>query len=137
MRPMAYPRSLGRKQVELDAILDAPDRDAIVLVVVNKELNELLYDRPARWFAYLEEKAKLSCPAPDEVERFAEAKATRDVLIHNRGIVNRIYTAKAGRLARFPEGQRIDIPEPYHRQTWELLRKLVADVSDAASAKVS
>ena len=29
----------------------------------------------------------------------------------------------------------MDLPEQYHRETWELLRKVVADVSDAAAAR--
>ena len=63
--------------------------------------------------------------------------AARDVLVHNRGIVSKIYIAKAGTRARFKEGERIDITESYHRATWDLLRKLVAEISDAALAKVS
>ena len=107
----AYPRSLGKKQVDFQSILDLPDRDAIIDLVVGRELNEVLYDRPTRWFAYLEEKTKLGCPTPDEIDRIAEAKATRDVLIHNRGIANRTYESKTGQLARFKDGDRLDIPE--------------------------
>ena len=53
------------------------------------------------------------------------------------GFANKIYESKAGNLARFHEGERIDITEPYHRETWELIRKIVTDVSDAAIAKAS
>src|SRR5262249_21878400 len=132
---LAYPRNLVGKQVDFRTILDAPDKGAITLLVVNRELTEIMYDRPAAWFSYLEDKAKLGCPTPDEIERFAEAKASRDVLVHNRGVANKTYEAKAGRLARYQDGQRIDIPESYHRATWELVRKMIADVSDAAIAK--
>ena len=58
------------------------------------------------------------------------------MLAHNRGIANKIYLLKAGALARFQDGDNIDVPEPYHRQTWELLRKVVTDISNAAIAKV-
>lgn len=134
---MAYPQSLSGKKVDFQAILDAPDKDAITLLVVNKELNEILYDRPTGWFKYLEDKAKLGCPTPDEIDRIAEAKVSRDVLVHNRGIANKTYETKAGRLARYKDGQRIDIPEPYHRETWELIRKVITDLANAAIAKVS
>ena len=130
-----YPGSLGKKTVELRAILELPDKDAITDFVVRKELNDVLYGRPTGWFTYLEEKAKLGCPATDEVDRIAEAKASRDVLVHNAGVANKIYELKAGVLARFHEGDRIDIPEHYHREIWELIRKIVTDVSDAAIAK--
>jgi hypothetical protein len=133
---MAYPRSLIGKKVEFKDVLDAPDKDSIALLVVNKELNEVLYERPTGWFAYLEEKAKLGCPTADEIDRIAEAKASRDVLVHNRGIAGKIYESKAGKVARFTNGQRIDIPEHYHREIWDLIRKVVTDVANAAIAKV-
>lgn len=134
---MEYPKSLGAKKLDFQAVLDAPDKDAITLHVVNRELNEVLYDRPAGWFQYLESKVGLRCPTPDEIERLAEAKATRDVLVHNRGVATKTYESKAGRFARHTNGQRIDMPEPYHRETWDLIRKIVADVSNAAIGRVT
>jgi hypothetical protein len=131
----SFPQNLLRKKVEFKDVLDAPDKDAITLLVVNKELNEILYKRPADWFAYLEELVKLGCPTADDIERIAEAKASRDVLAHNRGIASKTYVSKAGKFVRYTEGKRIDIPEPYHRQTWELIRKVVTDVSNAAIGK--
>jgi hypothetical protein len=133
---MAYPQNLIGKKIDFKAVLDAPDKEAITALVVNKELNEVLYDRPIAWFAYLEDKAKLGCPTSDEAERIAEAKASRDVLVHNRGVAGKIYESKAGRLARKIAGQRIDVPEHYHRETWELIRKVIVDISDAAIAKI-
>ncbi len=132
---IAYPQTLASRQVSFKDVLDAPDKDAIASLVINKELNEILYKRPADWFAYLEDRAKLGCPTADEIELIAEAKASRDILAHNRGVANMIYEAKAGKVARYKDGERIDIPEDYHRATWELLRKVVSDLSNAASAK--
>lgn len=134
---MAYPQNLLTKKVDLKDVLDAPDKDAITLLVVNKELIEILYKRPADWFAYLEARAKLGCPIQNDIDRIAEAKASRDVLVHSRGVASQIYESKAGSLARYKVGQRIDIPEHYHRETWELIHKLVTDISNAAIAKVS
>lgn len=131
----AYPKNLSGKKVDFKDVLDAPDKDAITARVVSKEVNEILYDRPTGWFDYLEDKAKLGCPTPDEIAKIAEAKASRDVLVHNRGVASKTYESKAGTLARYKDGQRIDIPEHYHRETWELLRKVVTDISNAASAK--
>lgn len=136
LRLLAYPQNLIGKKVDFKAVLDAPDEDAITLLVVGKELNEILYDRPTGWFAYLEDKAKLGCPKPDETDRIAEAKASRDVLVHNRGVASKTYEAKTGNHARCKDGQRIDIPENYHREIWELIRKIVTDISNAAIAKV-
>lgn len=74
-------------------------------------------------------------PPPDEIAKIAEAKASRDVLVHSRGVASNTYESKAGNLARYKDGQRVDIPEHYHRETWELLRKVVTGISNAAIAK--
>jgi hypothetical protein len=132
----AYPQSLAARKVDVKTVLDAPDKDAILLLVVDRELNEIQYERPAGWFAYLEDRARLGCPTADEVERIAEAKATRDVLVHSRGVAGKTYEAKAGRFARCRDGEQVAIPTQYHRETWELIRKIVTDLSNAAIAKV-
>jgi hypothetical protein len=123
--------------VDFKTVLELPDKDAIAQLVIRREVNEVLYDRPTAWFAYLEEKVKLGCPTASEIERIAEAKASRDLLVHSNGIANKAYESKAGNLARFHAGEKINIPEHYHRSTWELIRKVVSDVSDAAIAKAS
>jgi hypothetical protein len=50
-------------------------------------------------------------------------------------MVNATYVSKAGGRARFKEGEKLAIPERYYRRSWELIRKVVQDVSDAASKK--
>ena len=79
----------------------------------------------------------LGVPTRDEIEKFAEAKASRDVLVHNRGIANKIYESKAGALARYKAEERIEIPGDYHKDRWQLIRKMVTDISDAAIAKAT
>lgn len=133
----AYPGSLGGKKLDFKLVLDSPDKDSIIALVVRKELNEVLYDRPAGWFDYLESKARLGCPSVDEIERIAEAKASRDVLVHGRGIVGKTYESKAGNLARWKDGDRISITDQYHREIWGLLRKVISDVSAAGIVKVA
>ncbi len=58
----AYPKSLGSKKIDFKEVLDSADVESLIARVVNRELNEILYIRPAGWFDYLEEKAKLRMP---------------------------------------------------------------------------
>jgi hypothetical protein len=132
---MAYPQSLADKELRFKSVLEAPDKEAVTLYIVNKELNEIAYERPKEWFSYLEDRARLGCPSAAEIEKIGEAKASRDILVHNRGVANKIYESKAGRAARCRDGQRVDIPEFYHRETWELIRKVITDLSNAATVK--
>jgi hypothetical protein len=132
----AYPGSLSKKQIEVGAVLKALDKSAIVLAVVDRELNELKYERLADGFAHLERLTNLGCPTTTEIEKLAEIKASRDVLVHNNGIANATYVSKAGTRARYKDGEKLEISEHYHRASWETIRKVVRDVSAAAIGKV-
>lgn len=132
----AYPASLSKKQVEMGAVLKAPDKSTIVLTVVDKELNDLKYERLTDWFAYLERLTNLGCPTADEIGKLAEIKASRDILVHNNGISNATYVSKAGTRARYKDGETLEIPEQYHSASWETINKVVREVSAAAVRKV-
>src|SRR5712692_6474203 len=47
---LAFPGSLSKKQVEMEAVLKSPDKATLILAVVDKELNDLKYERLAEWF---------------------------------------------------------------------------------------
>jgi hypothetical protein len=134
----AYPAGIpnkDKKPVDLAMVIDAADKDAILGFIIDRELNALKYDRPMSWFRYLNDRVKLGCPTDEQIERFAEIKASRDLLSHNRGIVNETYVQKAGGRARYKLGQRLEIPEPYLRETWTLIGEMVHDMAAAARTK--
>lgn len=124
-----------RKPVDLAMVIEAPDRESILQVVIERELNALKYERPTAWFRYLNDRVKLGGPTDEQIERLAEIKASRDILAHNRGIVNPTYLHKAGRRCRYQLGQRLEIPEPYLREAWLLIRDIVQELTAAAIAK--
>jgi hypothetical protein len=124
------------KTVPLSFILENPDRDSILRAVVDRELDRLKYRRVTAWFDYLEKRARLGMPSPDQIERLAEIKASRDILVHNRGIVNQTYRSKSGNKARYAEGDRLKIIEPYLRDSWMLISEVVRETSDMAITKL-
>lgn len=131
-----YPDNLSGKQLEFQTVLDAADRDAIVAAVVQDKVLGLGYNSIAKWFEYLEKIAKLGCPDQDQIERLAEIKASRDVLVHNNGIANSIYVAKSMGRARFADGDNLELPERYHLESWQLLIQVVSDVANAGIKKL-
>jgi len=86
---------VSANQLKFRTVLDLPDRDAIVATVVQKEVHELAYQRVSDSFGYLDKLAKLGFPTRDEIERLAEVKSSRDVLVHNNGIAKSIYADKS------------------------------------------
>lgn len=132
---IAFPENLAAKQLQFRTVLDAADRDEIIAAVAEKEVLGLAYQRIADWFAYLNKLVSLECPNRDQIERLAEIKASRDVLVHNRGIANAIYVAKSLGRARFADGEFLELPADYHRESWALIKEVVAEAGDEAVAK--
>jgi hypothetical protein len=132
------PRHLAqKKQIEVSLALSAADRAALVLLIADRELNELKYDRPKAWFDYMNRIIRLGCPTDDEIDLIAEMKAARDLLIHNSGIVNKIYLDKAGTKARYAAGEKVVIDRHYFDDCWLLAMKVVDDVANTAKYRLS
>jgi hypothetical protein len=134
----AYPGGIPNKStkpVELATVIAAPDREAILRIVIDRELNALKYERPTAWFRYLNDRVKLGGPTDEKIERLAEIKASRDILAHNRGVVNQTYLDKPGTRSRYQIGQRLEVPEPYLHETWSLIRDVTEDLAKAAISK--
>jgi hypothetical protein len=91
---------------------------AITFGNIHRELNALKYERPKAWFQYINSRVKLGFPTDEQIERFAEIKASRDILAQNRGVINSTYLAKAGNRSRYNLGQRLEIPESYLHDSW-------------------
>lgn len=131
-----YPGSLSGKQLQFRTVLESADKPEIIRAVVQKELAGLAYERIDNWFINLEKVVKLGCPNQEQVERLAEIKASRDVLVHNKGIANSIYVDKSMGRARFNDGETLEIPEHYHRNSWHLIKQVVSDIAEAAINKL-
>jgi hypothetical protein len=133
------PRSQRREeiQVPLSEILAAPDRAAILEGVVRRVVRELAYRSPLQWFRFLDNRVNLGCPDDSQKGTLCEMKATRDTLEHSGGLVGSDYIDKAGFFARYAEGERIQIEEPYLLDCFALLRVVVAAMTEAALRRSS
>ncbi len=132
---LAYPKSLSRRLLSGEDIFSLPDKAAIVNALVEKELKDLFYDRPANWFDRIEDLVKIGVPSSDDKMKFGEIKATRDVLVHGHGIANAYYVENAGHAARAKSSEPLDVTEPYHQASWELIYRLTNEIGDALAAK--
>lgn len=130
----AFPAHL-KGQVDVQTVVAAPDKAAILRLLVDQYVVSMGYKRPAEWFKQLNTIVSLNLPADAEIEQFAEFKASRDVLVHNRGVVTQLYLDKAGARARAALGQPLDLPDPYLHDGWRLCRKIVVDIGTAAAMK--
>ena len=103
---LKYPNKIGNKRsVKSFDILNCKTIEELHLKAANNLLNELSYKSPADFAE--ESKTLLSvnlleCPA---YHSYIEVKATRDIHIHNIGVVNEFYLNKASTHARARLGQ--------------------------------
>ncbi len=131
-----YPKSLSKRTVEFKTVLECSGKTEIVSAVVDEQLHSLQYKKVEEWFEYIEDIAQLGCKTPDQIEQLAEIKATRDILVHNKGIANAIYVEKSMGRARFAVGEHVNVPEHYHRESWRIVKQVVVDVANAGVAKL-
>lgn len=130
----AYPQHL-KGQVDVQTIIAAADKTAILRLLVDHYVLTMGYKRPSEWFKQLTGIVSLNHPNDANIDQFAEFKATRDVFVHNRGIVTALYLEKSGTLARAQLGSPLDLPDSYLHDAWRLCCRIVADVGTEAAAR--
>lgn len=131
----------GKKQEEvqipLSRLLHLRDCNAILSGLVEQVVRDLTYERPEKWFRYLDHRLGLGCPDATQRTKLYEMKAARDCLEHNRGVINRVYLDKAGTAARYGEGDVVQIDEPYLMECFASLRGVIVAMAGAAAGIAS
>jgi len=137
----AYPDrlALGPKGGASDAPISLDDlllkgRDEIIDERIRQRLHRVLFARPTDYLNYLSLILQLKIDAAT-VEKFSEAKATRDVIVHANGRANEIYIEKAGPLARAAGGQRLEMGQPYFDACVASMKRLIGDINDSLTGK--
>lgn len=132
------PESLSRKkQIDYAIILEAESKADIIWKLIDRELNEIKYKNIGEWFTYLYKLVSIPQLSKDDIEQISEAKASRDILVHNGGIVNQLYIQKSGKAARFKEGESVDISRDYISDIWDIFSRVLLSMTDAIIEKHS
>lgn len=97
-----YPKKIGDIQFKLSDILDSTS-DELITVAAEDYLNRLMYKKPSQ---YLSDLASLlaidASPLSKHWPKFIEAKARRDLGIHNGWKINDIYSRKLTEVGLVP-----------------------------------
>jgi hypothetical protein len=100
------------KQVPLETLLTAATVDGAVRAAITEHLGNVFFAQPKAYLEYVSKVAGLKADDPS-FDSYVEIKATRDLVIHNHGIVNAVYLQKAGKKARGALGQAISVDSAY------------------------
>ena len=133
----AFPAKLSvladKSGIPLDLFLEHEDREDVVGRFVALKCEGLMFSKPSE---YLDKAAKvLSIELePETVRAFVEIKASRDIIIHNSGLINKLYVEKAGDKSRGDPGEELVIDDAYFRHVIVTLKALAGAIQSKTEA---
>lgn len=128
---LAHPKKLTlnvrgmdiKKEIPLDILLDTDNREDALREVIERQLSSLSYATPKAYLEYLNSITGVDTSDPAFLD-YVEIKATRDVVIHNSGIINDVYLSKVGNRKRGEVGGRLVINDQYFNHCIATLKRL-------------
>lgn len=129
-------RLSDKKQINYKVIFESETKEELLGKLVDRELNEIKYKNVSQWFEYLESLINIGKISQEKIEKISEAKAARDILVHNSGKVNQIYIDKSGNAARFKIGDQIDMSGEYTLNVWTLFIEVLTENIDLIISKL-
>ena len=127
----AYPKKLSiladKNGIPLDLFLEHESRDDVIRRFVSLKCEGLMFSKPAE---YLDKAAKVLSIELDEetVQNFLEIKTSRDIIIHNGGLINKIYVEKVGDKRRGEAGEELVIDDAYFKHVIVTLKALSGSI---------
>jgi len=112
------------RNVSMEDVLEASSKREILSRIIDRVLIGLSYKSPADQFTYMEKVLSVRFDAETK-EDYAEVKATRDIIVHNAGVVNDLYLEKAGTRARAASGDLIPLDGAYFSKAIQCMKKLI------------
>lgn len=106
---------IAKAGIPIDLFLEHENRATLLERFIAMRCQELMFAKPSDYLAKVSQV--LSIEIPDEViKNYIELKATRDLLVHNQGLINDLYVHKAGEKARGQIGDELAIDEKYFEE---------------------
>jgi len=127
----SYPNKLSvladKNGIPLDLFLEHSTREDVIRRFVTMKCEGLMFGKPSE---YLDKAAKvLSIELDAElVKTFIEIKASRDIIIHNGGRINKLYLDKAGNQRRGQEGEELVVDRAYFKHVIVTLKSLSGQI---------
>ena len=103
---------LDKGGIPLDLFFSHDDREDLLESLVGLKCQELMFAKPAEYLGKVAQVLSIEIPRTC-LDSYIELKATRDVLIHNQGRINKIYIEKTASKARGRVGEDLVVDEDY------------------------
>lgn len=117
----------NNKKVDFSELLDCESYENMIDLLIEKQLGALFYAGPKKQIEYIEKVLNIELDE-DKWNKWIEYKATRDIVVHNSGIINKIYIEKVGSSARGVVGDEIVINKTYFENLLVLTKSMVGSM---------
>jgi hypothetical protein len=100
------------KDIPLEVVLESSSIGDIIEKEIDRRILEVFYATPLVYFDYFGEVTGVAINDIMSLD-YIEIKATRDLLIHNSGVINQLYLNKAGNKSRGKIGDYLVVDSEY------------------------
>ncbi|MCK5321434.1 hypothetical protein KAJ38_02550 [Candidatus Pacearchaeota archaeon] len=111
------------KNIDFEDILKSEDKEEIIERTISKKLATIFYAKPEQYMKYFMNITRFGIPK-EVVGQFIELKATRDIIIHNKSIINNAYLEKAKQYPRGNINEKIIFDKGYFDISVLFMRKI-------------
>lgn len=116
------------KKIDIGEIVTSKSKEAVIDVVIKQQLISLFYASPANQFEYM--KKAIGITLDENIQKnWIELKATRDLIVHNYGIVNDVYLKKCDDFARGKLGEKIIVDKEYFESSIASAKSLIGKIA--------
>ena len=123
---LAFPEKINSKRkIDYKEILTSKNIDELHSRIVDSFVLDLSYQSPKEFASSVKDVISVNLLECPDFHKYVEVKATRDILIHNEGIVNKTYLFKSDSHARASVGELIPLSQPYFLMSYESCLKLI------------
>jgi len=117
----------NNKKVDISELLECNTYESVIELVIERQLGSLFYAGPKKQVEYLEKV--LTIKADEKIwDKWFEYKATRDIIVHSSGLINKIYIEKVGANARGKVGKQIVVDKNYFEDSLATIKSLVGQI---------
>jgi len=111
------------RNVPIELLLQSDNLEKLLAEVIRRKITAIAYASPKAYLEYLNNVAGIKTSDPAFLD-YIEIKATRDVIIHNAGVINNVYLQKTGDKSRGKIGDKLVIDSDYFDHCIATLKRI-------------
>lgn len=116
------------KKIDVAEIVSNNSKEAVINVIIKQQLISLFYAGPASQFEYMKKAIGIALDENTQ-NKWIELKATRDLIVHNYGIVNDVYLKKCNNFARGTLGEKTGVDKKYFESSIANAKSLIGKIA--------